>query len=449
MPTGGTIAAIGSPAGQSARAIIRISGPDARSCIESITAIQNPSRGIHRARITLSSDSSIPCLLIWFEAPKSYTGEDVAELILVGNPTLLERVLDQIFQTPAVRRAEPGEFSARAYLNNRLTLAQAEGVALRIAAVGDEALSAANQLLDGSQGDQCRAWAEELALLLALVESGVDFTDQDDVVPIAPSELSDRLDTLSAQLRDEISSAAGSVIRTSLPQAVLCGQPNAGKSALFNALLGVNRAVVSERAGTTRDAISETLELEQSIPGAGSITLTDLAGLGDSAVDPLDEIAQQMARDQLKSADALIWCDPSGQFIDREGFTALDRPIIRVRTKADLVIDTDLQPNTISVCALDGHRIDVLKRAIADSVTDRQGLGVGAFVPRHRRAIADAIEGINNALNWIDRSARSLDAPELVASGLRDALDALGELTGEITPDDVLGRVFATFCVGK
>lgn len=449
MPTGGTIAAIGSPAGQSTRAIIRISGSDARACIQSLTTLENPTRGIHRARFSLDQHQSLPCVLIWFDGPKSYTGEDVAELIVVGNPTLLERVLDKIFESPAIRRAEPGEYSARAYLNNRLTLAQAEGVALRIAAVGDEALSAANHLLDGSQGEQCKAWAEELALLLALVESGVDFTDQDDVVPIPPRDLLNRLNSLSAQLQSEVGSETGTALRTSDPEVVLCGQPNAGKSALFNALLGVHRSVVSDRAGTTRDAISEPMELERDIPGAGTITLTDLAGLGDSAVDPLDEIAQQRSREHLKSADALIWCDPSGRFEDREHLASLDKPIIRVRTKADLVIDTQIQPNAISVCALDGHRVDVLKRAIADSVTNRKDLGVGAFVPRHRRAIADAIRGIGHATQWVDPDARSLDAPELVASGLRDALDALGELTGEITPDDVLGRVFATFCVGK
>jgi tRNA modification GTPase len=145
----------------------------------------------------------------------------------------------------------------------------------------------------------------------------------------------------------------------------------------------------------------------------------------------------------------LVWCDPSGRFEDREGFAGLDKPIIRVRTKADLIMDSQIQPNIISVCALDGHRVGVLKRAIADAVTNRKDMGVGAFVPRHRRAIADAIRGIEHATRWIDPGARAIDAPELVASGLRDALDALGELTGEITPDDVLGRVFATFCVGK
>jgi len=449
MPTGGTIAAIGSPPGQSTRSIIRISGPEARTAVESLTAIADPTRGIHNARIQFGNGHTIPCLLIWFDGPRSYTGEDVAELLVVGNPVILERILDQLFQIPGVHRAEPGEFSARAYLNDRLTLAQAEGVALRIAAVGDQALGAAVKLLDGSQGDRCRTWAEELALLLALVESGVDFTDQDDVVPIAPDDLRTRLANLNDQLTAEIGSATGSVIHATEPEAVICGMPNAGKSSLFNALIGSQRAVVSDLAGTTRDAISEALNLEHDIPGAGKVQLTDLAGLADTAIDSIDSSAQELARDRIKSADAIVWCDPSGHFKDQEGLAALDKPIIRVRTKADLIVSQAEQLNSISVCALDGHRIGVLKRAIADAVCDRTGIGVGAFVPRHRRAIGQAITGIDGAMHWIEPGARSLNTPELVACGLRDALDALGELTGQITPDDVLGRVFATFCVGK
>lgn len=449
MPTGGTIAALGTPPGHSTRSIIRISGPDARTCVTTITSLTNPTRGIHRARLSLSETQSIPSLIIWFDDPKSYTGEDVAEILLVGNPTLIERALDRFFEIPAVRRAEPGEFSARAYLNDRLSLAQAEGVALRIAAVGDEALEASSKLIDGSQGDRCRAWAEELAMLLALVESGVDFTDQDDVVPIAPDDLLTRLESLAIDLRAEIGSVRGSVIRSGLPEVVLCGRPNAGKSALLNALLGSKRAVVSDVAGTTRDAITEMLNLEIEVPGSGAINLTDLAGLGDSAVDAIDAEAQERARERIRNADALLWCDPSGKFDDREGFAKLNIPIIRVRTKADLLIDSFDESHAISVCALDGHRIGVLKRALADAITDRTGLGVGAFVPRHRRSISNAVAGIEAAMRWIEPGAHAIMTPELVASGLRDGLDALGELTGQITPDDVLGRVFSTFCVGK
>lgn len=449
MPTGGTIAAIGTPQGHSTRAIIRISGPDARECIESITTLSDPTRGIHKCRVRIDDQHTLPCLVIWFDGPRSYTGEDVAELILVGNPVILQRTLDQIYQIPGLQRAQPGEFSARAYLNDRLTLAQAEGVALRIAAVGDEALSAATKLLDGSQGERCNQWTQELALLLALVESGVDFTDQDDVVPIAPDALTQRLTELSNQLIDEIGSAAGSMIHSTQPNAVICGMPNAGKSALFNALIGRERAVVSDRAGTTRDAIFEPLNLETDIPGAGTIDLIDLAGLADHAIDAIDAHAQQLARERIQDADVLLWCDPSGRFADRDGFEMLGKPIIRVRTKSDLILNDTNASNAISVCALDGHHLGVLKRAVADAVSDRTQMGVGAFVPRHRRAINQAITGIQDALKWIPQGARSLDAPELVASGLRDALDSLGELTGQVTPDDVIGRVFATFCVGK
>lgn len=451
MPTGGTIAAIGTPAGHSTRAIIRISGPGAEPCIRSLTNLDLFTRGIHRARFRLNPDLTIPCQIIWLHGPNSFTGEDTAEILVCGNPTLLERMLDVLYQMPDIRRAEPGEFSARAYLNDRLTLAQAEGVALRVAAVGDEALEAANRLLDGSHGKQCETWCEELALLLALVESGIDFTDQDDVVPIAPDDLLKRLDALIDALNAQIGSAAGSQVLSEHPEAVLCGEPNAGKSALLNALLGHQRAVVSDQAGTTRDAISEPLNLEHDIPAGGQVMLTDLAGLADQAIDEFDAQAQSIAMDRIKDADVLIWCDPTGRFHDQQGFESLGKPIIRVHTKSDLILSSDPDSSTaaIRVCALDGQHLGVLKRAIADAVCDRGSMGVGAFVPRHRRAIAQATKGIQDAKHWVVPGSRSIENPELVAGGLRDGLDALGELTGEVTPDDVLGRVFATFCVGK
>lgn len=446
MPTGGTIAAIGSPHGSSPRALIRISGPDTRDAAGALCDIHTPQRGVSRVRVAIGGDARLPALLIWYDAPRSYTGEDVAELIMPGNPFLVERVLTRVLEIDGVRDADPGEFSARAYLNDRLTLAQAEGVALRISARSDAALAAADDLLSGAHGRRRDAWTDEIAELLALVEAGVDFTDQEDVVPIAPSALRTRLVELRDELRAHLGDSTTDRARPGDPEAVLYGRPNAGKSALFNALLGRERAVVSDIAGTTRDAIREPLDLDPVVPGAGRVILTDLAGLGDRAADPIDEAARALARERLDRADAVLWCDPSGRFDADE--PPGDKTVIRVRTKADLPGARE-DPAGIAACALDRSGLGALTRAIADAVADRDSMGAGAFVPRLRGAVRRAASEIDDAIGLVDPGARALDEPELVAGALRAALDAMGELGDRLSPDDVLGRVFASFCVGK
>ena len=410
------------------------------------------SRGMHRARLALDMGRSLSVLTLWYPGPNSYTGEDTIEILLPGNPNLVGRVMDTLLSDEKINLAQPGEFSARAYLNQRLTLQQAEGIALRIAAEHDEALGAATALLDGSYGLQCDAWAQEIATLLALVEAGVDFSDQEDVIPIAPVDLNNRMNDVRSQIQAQLGSATGDRVHTDLPKVVLVGKPNAGKSSLFNALLGVHRAMVSDRAGTTRDAITEQLNLSRTVPGAGSIELIDLAGLGEIAIDEIDAMAQSRARELITRASAIIWCDPDARFDEATISIPTGTPIVRVATKSDLprsnrngTQDTD----TLAVCALDGTALGTLQRAIADAVTQRSGSGVGVFVPRHRRALVDAMTAMNEAMTHLDPSRRIVEEPELVALGMRNALDALGELIGEISPDDVLGRVFATFCVGK
>lgn len=387
-------------------------------------------------------------MAMWYEAGKSYSGEDTLELAFVGNPIIARRVLDACCAIEGVRQAEPGEFSARAYLNGRLTLQQAEGIALRIAARHADGLRAASQLLDGTHGETCRRWTDELASMLALVEAGVDFTDQEDVVPIAPSELGNRLTALLTELENHLGSTTGQLVRTDLADVVLVGAPNAGKSTLMNALLGRERVMVSDQAGTTRDAISEQLDLSKDLPGASAVLMTDLAGLGDRAIDAIDAEAQSLARDRINKADAIVWCDPSGRFDESSITLPIDTPTIRVRTKADLPTAKHAVGD-LSVCALESRNLGPLRRAIADAASARSGAGVGAFVPRHRRAMRAAADGMHEALRSLDTDAPFIAMPELVASGLRIALDALGELTGEVTPDDVLGRVFSGFCVGK
>jgi tRNA modification GTPase len=388
-----------------------------------------------------------------FAAPRSYTGEDAAEVQVPGNPTLVERVVLDMTSREGVRLANPGEFTARAYLNGKLTLDQAEGVAATIAATNEEQLVAARSLLEGRAGAEYRRWAEELTTLLALVESGIDFTDQEDVVPIAPVALLSRINALRREVGAHLGHAGGREAAGALARVALVGRPNAGKSTLFNALLGRKRAVTSPLSGTTRDVLAEELDLGRDVPGASAVLLEDLAGLdpdfhGDGSVSARE--AQLAASRAAADADVLLWCDPVGRF-DAGGLPvgASRAKVIRVRTFGD-------QPRTagepsredIAVCALDGWHLAVLRRAIVDAATSSRAAGVAALLPRHRRAMGEAMGSLADAAGSVGAGPR-LRNPELTATGLRGALDSLGELVGQISPDEVLGRVFATFCVGK
>lgn len=451
MPTGSTIAAPCSAPGQSLRAMIRISGPDVRHCVRELLSTDLGVRGVYIVRCKIAGERTLPMMLLWYPNPASYTGEDTAELVLPGSPVLVGRVLDTLLAFEGISLAQPGEFSARAYLNNRLTLQQAEGIALRIAAEHDDALKAAGALLDGSYGQHCSQWAQEIATLLALVEAGVDFSDQEDVIPIAPRDLDARLSMIHQSLLAQIGTETGDRVRSDLPRVVFVGKPNAGKSSLFNAILGMHRATVSDQAGTTRDAIVEAVDLSKDVAGTGEIELVDLAGLvgyGESAIDGIDACAQERAREIVKEAAVILWCDPGGRFDESSISLPQGTPVVRVRTKSDLP-QAHQSHDGLAVCALDGTALGSLRRAIADAVSHRTGSGVGVFVPRHRRALFDSINGIETAIAKLDANKRIIEEPELVALGLRSALDALGELIGDISPDDVLGRVFATFCVGK
>lgn len=460
IDTADTIAAIASPPGRAHRAIARLAGPGVTEILDRL--LDPPlgpaarEAGARPVRLRLppcrpaGPAPTLPGLLLLARAPRSYTAQDGAELLVPGHPRLAERVLDALLDAGA-RRATPGEFSARAHLAGRLSLEQAEGVARLIAAERDDELAAARTLLSGQAGRRHAEMADRLAGLLALVEAGIDFTDQEDVVAITPADL----DAGLAALQRDLAEALGSddhTAREAEPVAVLAGPPNAGKSTLFNALLGRPRAVVADRPGTTRDAIAEPLDLSDQHPGMRSITLVDLAGLGETA-DEADEQAQRLARDQLARADLIIACDPQGRFDQGTHATTAAAAVLRVRTMADRVLPDNAAtpspgaqphhgPRATPVCALDGTGLPVLRRAIADAALGVRSGGSAALVPRHRRALAQAMDAVADA-------RQSASEPELAAGAMRTALDALGELTGRLSPDDVIGRVFATFCVGK
>jgi tRNA modification GTPase len=449
-----TIAAVASGWAVAPRAIVRLSGPGVAPLLRELCPDlppppTTPGPGtLATGRLRLTPTLAVPCLVLRSIGPRSFTGEDTAELLLPSSPPLLERVLACLCARPGVREAGPGEFSARAYLNGRLALAQAEGLAAAIAARTDAQLDSARRLLDGSAGHDARAWLDQTARLLALVEAGIDFTDQEDVVPIAPAELARRLEGLAGEVESSLGSVRGGEHAVDAPRVVLLGPPNAGKSTLFNALLGRNRAVASPVAGTTRDVLVEPLELSSVAPGSPAVLLVDLPGLdaGLAGRSELDASSQAAARGEALAADVVLSCDPSGRFAD--GGIAGDARVIRVRTKGDLPL-AEQPSDALSVCALDGWNLPVLRRAIADAAWSRVGSAERWVLPRHRRTLGAALGALRAARAGVDASQGALGAPELVAGELRAALDHLGEIAGAVPPDEVIGRIFATFCVGK
>lgn len=465
--TSDTIIAPITGAGAAARAAIRLSGADAHAVVGALCGVrsQGPMPRTEPVRFPLAPGVSLPVLVSRWAAPRSFTGEDCAEICFAGSPLLVRRVLGVLTGRAGVRMAEPGEFSARAYFNGRMTLEEAEGVAAMISATGDAELRAARELASGATGVAFRDIARELTTLLALVEAGVDFTDQEEVVAISPTDLRVRLRSLVARC-DSLVSAAG-MVRGGLARVVLVGAPNAGKSTLFNALLGRARVIESPMRGSTRDVIMEPLDLGKHVPGAGMIELADLPGLDAQPPDrqggsEAAMAAQAAAARAISHADVLVWCDPEGSFDASElengeialALSAASRPgVLRICTFADRPARGDrAAASDLSISALDPRAASLVASAIAAKVAQSASFAGLAVVPRHRAAVASIHEAIVMALSLLQEAQAAGLTPkqdELIADALRQALDAAGTLVGRIDADEVLGRIFATFCVGK
>jgi tRNA modification GTPase len=409
-------------------------------------------------------------LLSLRRAPGSYTGQDVAEIQLPGNPQLINRVINTLLKAAAeknldVRLAEPGEFTARAFLNNRIGLTQAEGVAATIAAQSDAQLRAARHLRAGTMADFANSLADDLASALALVEAGIDFTDQEDVVAISPTALHDRLSDLYDRLSYRLQRSLPAEQLQSLPRVVLVGPPNAGKSSLFNALLKRERAVVSSVPGTTRDCLVEPLQVPTS-HGKAEILLVDLAGLDEPASD-LDVLMQSMASAAIASADLILNCLPADAAERPTGFSKSadsavhSHPatsILHVITKSDVLSNPARCPtaseSSISVSAKTSVGLDhllTMMGRILDSRTISLSADILVLQPRHISALNASCEHLQHVLGLVDpqRQSRALQHSELIAADLRAALDQLALLAGEITSEDILSRIFSRFCIGK
>ncbi|MCX5660253.1 MAG: 50S ribosome-binding GTPase [Planctomycetota bacterium] len=462
-----TIVAVSSPPGRSARGLVRLSGPRTRTILRQLidSGDRGPSTSIKPA--APAERTLAPCRL---HLPvNTTTTARAATPPTHPTPALLERLVRRIVDLGA-RRAEPGEFTFRAFVNGKLDLTQAEGVAATIAATSDAQLRAAAMLRQGRLGSLAASLVDRVANLLALVEAGIDFVDQDDVTPIAPAPLLARLialrDELAATLRQSESWAS----LESLPRVVLAGPPSAGKSTLFNALLGRTRAVISPTPGTTRDVLAEPLTLPGRDGLKQEVMLVDIAGL-DAPMTAIDAQAQEAARAAIDAADLILAIDDGlaeesatdrdpglGATLIQTGSPPHARTTLRVRTKADLApaSPTSSRSGTfdLAVSARTGAGLDALRTAIATHVGNR-GVSLAAetlaLQPRHHDELRDALARLDEGVQLLEpqRGSRTLARPELIAAALRDALDHLACLGGTVAPDDVIGRVFATFCVGK
>ncbi len=462
-PLSDTIVALASGASPAPRALIRISGDDlapilfalrltpARIAPAPAPAPRRTRPHLVRARIPLPV-GSLPALALHFPAPRSFTGQHVLELLIPGSPALVDRVLEALLRLPGVRLAQPGEFTARAFLLGKMDLSAAEGLAASIAAHSADELAHAHAVLSGRAGERYVAWREDLLSILALVEAGIDFTDQEDVVAISPASAAERAETIIRAIRDHLAAATGRERPARVPRIALLGPPSAGKSTLFNTLLARDRALTDALPGTTRDALAEPLRLIGPPPRSRTldIELIDLPGLDTAPADDLSTHAQQHAIDIARDADLILLCDEQCRF-DTSSLAGTRARLLRIRTKADRPVPSPPRAPSSSpapdahVCALSPASLAAFRITLLDYLWPLLARPSPLdLLPRHRDALLATADTLADAT-----APAAIASPELMADALRAALDTLATLTGRVERDEVLGRIFASFCVGK
>lgn len=428
-----TIFAPASGAGRAAVAVVRVSGPAASEAVLALAGRLPPPRLATLASLRSGADLLDRALVLWFPAPASFTGEDAAEFQLHGGRAVVASVLQALAAVPGCRPAEPGEFTRRAFLNGKMDLGAVEGLADLIDAQTEAQRRQALRQLDGALGRWVAALRDDLLIALALAEGAIDFADEDDVVGPAATEIGRLVAGVSGRIAAELAREAhGTKLRDGLAVAI-AGPPNAGKSALLNALAGRDVAIVSAQAGTTRDVLTVDLEL-----GGHPVQLIDTAGLRDTD-DPVERVGIARARARAASADLVLWLHDAGQPMQPDVVTA--GAVWIVATKADLGVAPGAGR---AVSALTGEGLVDLIASLGRFAAEAL-VGGEAVVTRLRHRIA-----LDTAQACLARFAAGQGRDlELVAEDLRGAVDALAGLVGRIGTEEVLGAIFARFCIGK
>ena len=445
LPPTETIVAVATGAARAGIGVLRLSGPQARRIGETVLGRRLLPRRAQHGRFSDRTGETIDDgIALYFRGPRSYTGEDVVELQAHGAPTVLARLLRRCLQLGA-RAARPGEFTERAFHNGKLDLAQAEAVADLIAAGSEAAARAARRSLDGEFSRRVDAVTEHLIGLRMYVEAALDFPDEG-IDFLAAPELATRLhDTRAALAALRADAARGQRLVDGL-HVVIVGAPNAGKSSLLNALAGSERAIVTEHAGTTRDLVRETLDLE-----GLQLTLVDTAGLR-AAPDAIEAEGIRRARAELARADlalAVLDATMPAAAADLVAELAGVPSVLWLHNKSDLSGEAPhdearADGTHLWLSARTGAGLDRL-RAQLHALAAGEHAG-GSFSARQRHL--DALARADAALATAAERLRE-EAAELAAEELRDAQAALGEITGTFDAEALLGRIFAGFCIGK
>lgn len=462
-----TIVAVSSPAGAAQRGIVRLSGPAAWSICQGIFVDDEAGsalrwRGFQRryGHVRLEQTVSVPAELYLFRGPRSYTRQDCAELHLIGSPILLQWVVERTLELGA-RQATPGEFTARAFINGRIDLTQAEAVAAVIRAESDTQLRAARAMMDGDFAASLKDWHRRLAELCALIEAEIDFAEEP-ITFVTPEQLRVELRALHAEL-DRLLARSSSMGRLDvLPRILLLGPPNAGKSTLMNRLSGMDRAICSPVAGTTRDILSAPIQL-----GHGEAILLDAAGVTDDDQHELAVAAREQTLTQAARVEVLClvidgsewgrgelpaWMAPSDSV---RAVMALNKVDLmssdEVADACGLLVKHDWGP-VCPVVATTGQGLDILQTGLESALTScggREDSGAVYLTARQELGIRSARDALGIAVEESLDLDETINRAELLAFNLREALDSLAAVSGAVTTEDLLSTVFSSFCIGK
>lgn len=440
-----TIVAIATPPGKGGIGIVRLSGADTEKIAGKMLRDVPAARIATRTEFRDGDDQLIDSgIALWFPAPDSFTGESVLELQGHGGPVVMSLLVQTAIDLGA-RRAEPGEFSQRAFLNGKLDLVQAEAVADLIDSGTAQAARAAHRSLTGVFSREVDTLAEKLIRLRLHVEAAIDFPEEE-IDFLSDKALQEQLESCQQSFDDlQARASAGRLLKDGV-HVVIVGKPNAGKSSLLNLLSGQDAAIVTEYAGTTRDILREQIDID-----GLAVELVDTAGIRDNP-DAIEAEGIRRAKKALQNADLVLWIQEATDADPKlpEDTVLPDVPIVILRNKIDLSGDTagaiTDEPAVLNISATTGAGIDELNAAIR-RIADYTDQGEGAFTARQRHV--DALAAAAGHFSRGRQALKTERAGELLAEDLRLAQESLSALTGEYSSDDLLGRIFTEFCIGK